>query len=633
MPSGKRSKFMIAAIVVLAAALCLVSVRHLIVSDKGGFPSCLRLPLKGEEQLHQTIQVVERLEDDNVSFEVSAGKNRMIEAGIVRTDKTDSHWGYSGKFRFKIYRPKLFRNEVLFETTRSFRLNERFAVSLDESVLGAEDLRQTIVCEIEKEDEDKAKGYEAHSDFKFLVPNEFSKRSGDELNVIIVSFDTLRADHLGCYGYERNTSVNIDAFAERNILFSQAFSPSPWTTPAHQSIFTGLYPSAHQNGGVFTFKDNRRTQAVPDDIDFFRSQKTLAGVLKENGYYTTAITAGGFISSELGFGDGFNVYQEYTAKSAASESHDERAEGDSEQIFDLGIKWIEENTDTKFFMFLHTYECHIPYENTFFVPKGVRLDPAEQRIALYDGDIRSADIQFGRLMKKLDTMGLLSNTLVVFLSDHGEEFYDHYTEADVNRPLRGKAAPRTNALDHGHSQYEEMIHVPLILHIPGFTPAKAVIDNQVRLIDVMPTIFDALGIRYGGPMQGVSLLELMRTGERSDDLPSISEFNEGGPERKAIRAGGYKYIWVERPDDCMHYCFNDLAQHELFDLREDPDERNNIYQSNETLAQEYHGILNKQLRTSQEINKKLRAGFTSTGQTKGEIDKDVMENLKALGYL
>ena len=629
------------AAVVFVAAICLLGFRYVfgqfLMAGKEGIRSYLRLPFKGEEYLHQTMQVIKRLEGEGVAFDVSTGKRRMIEAGIVRTDKTDSYWGYSGKFRFKIYRPKLFRNEVLFETTRSFGLNERFAVSLDESVLGGEDLRQTIVCKIEKEDEGKAKGYEAHDDFKFLVPNEFTKRDKDDLNVILVSFDTLRADHLGCYGYERNTSASIDEFAEKGILFSQAFSSSPWTTPAHQSIFTGLYPSAHQNAGVFTFKDNKRTQTVPDDIDFFRSQKTLAGVLKENGYYTIAITAGGFVSSELGFGNGFNIYQEYAskpnAKKVPADADAKAAAGDSERIFDLGIKWIEENADTKFFMFLHTYESHIPYENTFFIPEGIQLDPTEHRIALYDGDIRVSDIQFGRLINKLDSLDLLSNTVVVFLSDHGEEFYDHYTESDVDPPRSKKTPPRSNALDHGHSQYEEMIHVPLIFHIPNFKAEKTIIDNQVRLIDVMPTLLDALGIGYEGPMQGVSLLNLMRTGERNDDPPVVCEFNEGGPERKAIRKDGYKYNWIEYPRDCMHYCFNDLAQHELFDLQEDPDEKNSIYQSKEQLAEEYHGILKKQLRASQEINKKLREGFMPTGLEKGEIDKDVTDSLKALGYL
>jgi arylsulfatase A-like enzyme len=639
MLDSTRSRLALLAVITFGGALCLLGVRYLggrppIRAEEGaGF--YIRLPDQGDERLHQTMKVVEPQGRGGVAFDVPADETGIVEVGVVRTDRTESYWGYSGKFRFSVYRSRWYGKETLFEEIRSFALNERFTVRLDESMLGDADRPRTIVCEIEKADKDKAEGYEAYADFKFLVPNRFDRRAENDLNVVLISLDTLRADHLGCYGYERDTSPNIDAFAGRGVRFSDAVSSSPWTTPSHQSIFTGLHPSAHQNAGVFTFKDGRRIQVEPEDIEFFRSQNSLAEVLRENGYYTMAVTAGGFVSSEVGFGNGFNVYREYSAKPGADETGgvaDAKAP-ESERIFDMALKWLEDNSGHKFFMFLHTYECHIPYESAFFVSEGMRSNPNELRKALYDGDIRTADTHFGRFMDRLDSLGMMSNTMVIFLSDHGEEFGDHYTEPDMDPPPSEVAPPESNALDHGHSQYEEMIHVPLIFYVPGLEAPEAVIENQVRLIDVMPTVIDVLNLKYEGPLQGGSLLDLMETGKRDADPPAISEFTEGGPERKAIRKDGYKYIWMRYHDDCMHYCFNDMAQYELFDLRNDPAETNNIFDANGPLADEYHEILKKQVDDSHEINRGLRSGFSFSGRAKGEIDEDVMENLKALGYL
>ena len=633
MSDRKRSIIVFSASVALAGMLFLLGFRYLAVrlqatsGEKASYS--LRLPVRGQDRLHQTMQVIDSRGRKGVMFDVFPEKGEVVETGIVRTDRTDTLWGYSGEFRFRIYHPKWYGKDVLFEDTIRLALNERFTVRLDQEILGDTGREQTIVCEIEKEDESMAKGYEAHSDFQFLVPNEFAKSGKGDLNVIIVSLDTLRADHLGCYGYERDTSPNIDEFARRSILFSDALSSSPWTTPSHQSIFTGLYPSAHQNGGLFTFNGDRRIRAESEDADFFRSQQTLTSVLRDHGYNTIAITGNGFLTSRLGFGNGFNICQESSAvgRDAAT------GIAESERIFTLAMEWLEENSDDKFFLFVHTYECHIPYQSEFFVSEDVRSDLNDLRMALYDGDIRTADTYFGKFLEKVDALGLTSNTLVVLLSDHGEEFGDHYTESDMIPPPSEEIPPNRNALDHGHSQYEEMIHVPLIFYIPGFEAPKTRIENQVRLIDVMPTTLDILNIEYDGPMQGVSLLELLRTGQRSDDPPSISEFNEGGPERKAIRKDGYKYIWIKHPDDCKRNCFKNLARHELFDLRKDPDEMNNIFLPNEQLSKEYHKILMKQLEESRGINEMLRAGFSSSGRATGEIDKNVSDSLKALGYL
>jgi len=606
-----RQKIVILAALILAVtAFALLGYRHMqdgpLKKGEAGVPKLARFPVYGEDYSHQTFETVNPMNGKSMSFEVKLKEGSVLEVGVVRVQDTAYYWSYPGKFRFRVYRESGFRKETLFETVRMFAVNERASFQIKAKTFAKETGHQVIVCEIEKEGRDKAKGYEAYKDFKFLVPVTFDRRMAGDFNVLLISFDTLRADHLGCYGYQRDTSPNIDAFAEEGIRFSQAISPAPWTTPAHFSLLTALYPSAHQN---------RKALEVPP----YLLDRTLVNTFRENGYYTLAITGGVLISSEFGFASGFNVYREYASFTSVEPPS---TQDDTRKIFDEAITWLTEHADTKFLMFLHNYECHSPFESDIFVSEEVGDDPIEQRIARYDGDIRHADSHFGRLIRKLDSLNLMSNTIVVVLSDHGEDFHDHYRESDTIRLVA-----------HGHSLYDELIRVPLIFHVPGLRPAWNVLENQVGLIDVMPTILDYLNMEYEGLVQGTSLLGLMRTGMRETDPPAISEFTCMGPYRTSIRKDGYKYIWIHDANEILNSAFKGLTQYEMFDLRDDPAEKANIFEQNRQLAHEYHKILEDQLEASRAIYGTLRGEHRPEKEKQTEIGTDVAEALKALGYL
>jgi arylsulfatase A-like enzyme len=359
----------------------------------------------------------------------------------------------------------------------------------------------------------------------------------------------------------------------------------------------------------------------------------IAAVLKENGYYTVGITGGAQVSSAKGFSRGFNRYAEFNLY-----------KGDhTRSVFETAMNWLEENRDIKFFMFLQTYECHTPYEDERFLKQEAPVEYIEKKIALYDGDLRRTDEWFGKLMDKLESLDLFSDTIIVVVSDHGEDLHDHFTVEDVISDSSRYSDPtatesirhrRSLRIHHGHSLYEEITRVLTIFHVPGLQPEKTVLENQVRLIDVMPTILDRLGIQTDDPVQGTSLLELMKTGERAHDPAAISEFVFYGPERKSVRMNGYKYIYAgdldERRNDTT---YRNIPQYALFDLKNDPDEKHNIYSQNKGLASEYHKILGESLEQSLSIKSELEKKYKPIGQETGEQPEDVLEDLKALGYL
>lgn len=149
----------------------------------------------------------------------------------------------------------------------------------------------------------------------------------------------------------------------------------------------------------------------------------------------------------------------------------------------------------------------------------------------------------------------------------------------------------------------------------------------------MPTVLDLLDVRHKGSMQGISLVELMRTGKRAEDPPALSEFTKIGPERKAIRKDGFKYIWVENPYLIKKFTFKKVNQFEVFDLSADPSEQHNLYEANQELAKEYHEVLTEELKASRALNEEIRRSYSPTGQKEREIDKDLTDNLRSLGYL
>ncbi len=382
------------------------------------------------------------------------------------------------------------------------------------------------------------------------------------LNVVVIGVDTLRPDHLGCYGYDRETSPEIDILATRGILFENVTSHSPWTLPSFATIFTSLYPTQH---GASALNSQLRTD-----------HPTLAMMLLKRGYSTAAIINAPFLRPEFKLDRGFEFY-DYKPPFA-----DRLADGTTADA----LAWIDGHMGEPFFMFIHYFDPHLPYRppapyDTLFdpayagdltAPFDINLFPRARATnfetmksvppedwnyirALYDGEIAFTDRAVGQLLSGLTERGLTGNTLVVFLSDHGEEFFEH------------------GGFEHGHTLYDELIRVPLIMSLPGRVPENARVMEHVRLIDITPTILDFLGIETATHLEGASLKPLI-TGEGTVEragaglLPPGIGFSESmlyGTEKKCVVAYPWKYVYDIVTGDCM-----------LFDLSSDAGETANL---------------------------------------------------------
>ncbi len=453
--------------------------------------------------------------------------------------------------------------------------------------------------------------------------------SGDDrLNVVLISIDTLRADRLGAYGYSRPTSRHLDALAADGVRFDQAISQAPWTTPAHMSLMTSMYPSVHGvNLGWSDFLASvtreRRYRTLGSDVP------TLADVLRGHGYRTVAVTGGTTVSASLGFARGFDRYREnftngFEHLTPAAET----------AVFDMLAAYGE----APFFLFFHTFEVHAPYIRSeladmltdeqraglasivaqgtndplgdyrqFLADNGL-LRP-EITSALYDGGIQYTDAFLGRLFEQLRTQGLLARTLIVVTSDHGEEFGDHSEERFLDA--------------HCTTVYDELIRVPLLLHSPGQLPAGRVVDQQVELIDVAPSILDVLGLPPIEGMQGVSLLPLIR-GESRPDREALSEATCVAPEIKSLRAEGFKYIYAFPPPDGERIGIGAAPTWEaLFNLNKDPGEQHNLAPTSPAEVAAWRARLEDRF-----------AAMPSTGDgTEMAVEDELLDRLRALGYV
>ncbi len=410
----------------------------------------------------------------------------------------------------------------------------------------------------------------------------------DRYNVIIVCLDTLRPDHLGCYGYFRETSPNIDKLAANGILFQRAFAQATFTMGSHASLFTSKYVSTHKVTSV-----ERR---LGD------SETTLAGALKANGYETAAfIYNAPQLSKERGFAQGFDTFFYGFTEKDTKESF--------EKTLPACLDWLGRNRDKRFFIFLHSNDIHEPYHSTFenfFDPqyKG-RLDseymaslgtsfhknnltrrPREIQhiIAHYDGGIKYADTFVGELMRQLEAWRLLDSTIIILLSDHGEILAD-----------RGKQ------FCHGFSLHDEEVRVPLIIVHPGIKIRGVRLMSQVQLIDVMPTLLDFLGIdRKNMNLEGKSLIGLVEGREEEDlnryvyaeCLKGESEKGDVINREVMVRSSSWKLIastWkfkkasktmTSKTVQLHNWSTISTGQkdgYELYNLKEDPKETKNIF--------------------------------------------------------
>ncbi len=348
-------------------------------------------------------------------------------------------------------------------------------------------------------------------------------------NVLIITLDTTRPDHLGSYGHTANTSPNIDKLAQNGILFENAYSPVPLTLPSHCSIFTGLYPYTHgvRNNGNYKLS----TKA-----------ETLAKILKKKGFTTAAFVSSFTVDSRFGIAQGFDHYDDKLSKDGKLKQFgsERNAKDTSEACF----TWLNNNYEKPFFVWLHFFDAHFPY-----APPQPFKDKFKNP---YDGEIATMDYQIGKLLSLLKELNIRKNTLIIIAGDHGEAFGEH------------------KEMGHQIFGYEENIRVPLIFNIPGIKKTGSRNSQRVSLIDIMPTVLNTLKLDIPSHIQGQDLSPIFngeQIAEQNIYFESVfpSELMGCAPV-KGIISNNYKLIKVPRG--------------ELFDLSKDPVEMVNLYKPN-----------------------------------------------------
>jgi arylsulfatase A-like enzyme/Tfp pilus assembly protein PilF len=394
-------------------------------------------------------------------------------------------------------------------------------------------------------------------------------------NVVFITIDTLRADHLGCYGYKQIRTPNIDALAADGVRFERAYTPVPVTLPSHTVIFTGTYPLL---SGMHDFSANKLSP----------SQPTLASVLKEKGYTTGAVIASAVLDSRFGLNHGFDFYYDHFDFNRLDESNLDEMERPGNLVTDQALEWLGQNYQKKFFLWMHLYDPHYPYRPPAPYSEEYKDHP-------YDGEIAFADAQVGRLIGFLKARGLYQNTIIVLSGDHGESLGEHGEKT------------------HGFFIYNATLHVPVIIRLPGGAAAKTV-PELISLADLMPTVLQALKVDVPAQVQGRNLLPLM--------TPKNEE------EARSLYAETFlprlHFNWSElRAVETENYHFIDAPKPELYDLKKDPGEIQNLYPQKKAVAEEMRAKLATLIReysAGQELAEK-------TG-----LDPALMERLKSLGY-
>jgi len=423
-------------------------------------------------------------------------------------------------------------------------------------------------------------------------------------HIILIIVDALRPDHLGCYGYGRPTSPNIDLLAGRGARFDNAYSNAPWTKPSVASIFTSLYPNVHQ---AINRYDVLSEKAL-----------TLAERLKAGGYFTCLINGGNALIHEFNYDQGFDHYD-------YSESLDSAA-----AVRSFG-SLLSEAKGKSLFVYVHLMDTHLPYHLNDpsreisaagtrpqeFQPGGIdrdrireltaggklsRLD-MDYLISLYDEQIRYADARIGEMISALESAGLLSRSLVVLTSDHGEEFWEH------------------GNYEHGHTLYDELLRVPLVIAGPGVPRAE--VRSRVRHVDLLPTLMEAVDPEFKS--EGIAGRSAWRYLERDrGKLPVFATGTIHGDEKYSLIRGRQKIIinTGEREKKRRLIGPHSLDQIEFYDLERDPAEKTTLrYEKNKNLAR-----LMKKLAGLMNVKPLFQPG-------KKAIDKRTEERLKSLGYL
>lgn len=414
-------------------------------------------------------------------------------------------------------------------------------------------------------------------------------------NVIIVALDGLQAKHLHEYGYNKQTTPHLDAFFDDSYVFMNAVSPASWTVPTYMSIFTSLYPSQHKlTNKLVEQKTATGTDLVDANVDTLKPGiNRLSEVLKKHGYQTGAFTGDAGLSAKYGYGVGFDIYFETTAFGSIMDTKTK------------ALEWLAGKEKDPFFILVHGYDAHgqhdvyggldyryvtQPYTGPFtgtaveqrllrergLQGQAINLTPESLQFwnAVYDEKINRADQWFGEFMRELEKRDLADGSIIIVLSDHGTELFEH------------------RKFDHGHTLYSELLHVPLAIKVPG-QHESARIHSLVSTLDVTPTILSILGIQdevMDEQMEGIDLSRSFDGMNISRPIFSETDYRLYTHKRSITTPDGWKYILTRE---------NNVA--ELYNLNDDPNELHNVT----------HTMTEK----AKALNSELEKHFISIGDT------------------
>jgi arylsulfatase A-like enzyme len=447
-------------------------------------------------------------------------------------------------------------------------------------------------------------------------------------HVLLISVDTLRPDFLSCYDPQAGNTPNIDQLAEDGILFRRAISSSPWTLPSMASIMTGLPNAVHTATKPFT--------PLPDTLE------TLAEIMRDNGYKTSAIGDNQFLKSMYNVSQGFREYnffpkpENYVGYSLGARivftwlfPHALLDEATTADLTRLTLDWIESNSDHDFFIWLHYFDPHMPYtppqpylpsmkplpsmgwslgaealdkiRSGNFVPD---LAEREWVRMLYNGEIHYVDDNIGRIIGALKEYNLYDESLIILTSDHGEEFWEH------------------GGFEHGHTLYDEVIHVPLILKLPASLPGtyQRQISTTVSTQCILPTILELCGIAYDDD------------GMREKSLVPLWDANAGKYQKSPVFSSSLIYYEDRESvifDEKKYIRFLITDGEELYDLKRDPAEQKSLASSRFRETEKGKDLLDAHRKTAEE----MKAALNIEETRKVELDEETLKRLRTLGYV
>lgn len=461
-------------------------------------------------------------------------------------------------------------------------------------------------------------------------------------NIVFILIDALRADRLGVYGHRGGLAPTIDTIAFTGVTFDRCVAPAPWTLPSVASLFVSYYPGVHKATSYRAVEDMEQGKqayqsVLPEEFD------TLAEVLKANGYETVGFCANKFIRERYGFGQGFEQFDTSFADNTVPGS----------KVNEAAFKWLEQRDSGKpFFLYLHYMDVHGPYNAApeFMDPLMAqveanankkkldgkqlrRLNPylrkpppnasdperfgrlseyREYWVARYEAGVAEVDSYIKQLVRRLNELGLWDEAYVILLSDHGEALCEH------------------DLWDHGYSQYQTDLHVPLILRWPNVLPPGKRVRRLASLIDVMPTLLEQLRIPSGGNLQGVSLVDHLSGRLPPQPLARFGEAIKAGARQYALFAENTKLLVTEiprrkLPDGTMS---KSGAQHRLFNLATDPGEQYDLSDSPEYTQQVQMLVKLMSAMIRENMNTKPELVVTEAA-----VDRETVARLESLGYV